>query len=187
VTPARFDMPDEAEFAAYYADWIAEAPQGDLIVVLERQGLEVEALLGDPALDGDFTYAPGKWSLKEVVCHMADLERIFACRVLWIARGDQTPLPGYDGNQWMPLSGAGSRTLADLVVEFHWTRSATLSLLRYLPPEAPARRGTAGGYPVTVRALAWMIAGHAAHHLRVIRERYGVAGSDRPSLTARTR
>jgi hypothetical protein len=109
-----------------------------------------------------------------VVVHLTDVERIMAYRALRTARGDATPLPGFDENTYVPLSGAEAQPLTTLVGDWEDVRRATLSLYRRLPADAWTRRGTASGFPVTVRALAWIIAGHERHHLGVLAERYGL-------------
>ncbi len=173
MTAPRYDRPDPSEFADFYADYIALVPDGDVVHTLERQADELAGLLGRlPDARGDFAYAPGKWTLKEVVGHITDAERVFSYRALRIARADPTPLPGFDEKKWVPNSGALARTLADLVGEFKAVRAATVALFRHLPPDAPLRRGTANNREVSVRALAWIAAGHALHHQRLIRERY---------------
>ena len=121
---------------------------------------------------GDFAYAPGKWTIKEVLGHMGDAERVFAYRALTFARGESVPLPGFDEQAWTPASGARDRTVADLVDELAAVRRATLALLSHLPSTAPLCRGIANGREISVRALAWIIAGHERHHLRILRERY---------------
>src|ERR1041385_2100780 len=169
----RYDRPGPGEYAAFYAGYIARVPDGDLLLMLSEQGRESAALFrGVPAPRGDFAYAPGKWTLKEVIGHVADAERGFAYRALRIPPRAQTPPPSFDERAWVPQSGAGSRTLADLTEELGDVRRATLSLLTHLPADAPLRRGTASGWEVSVRALAWIIAGHERHHLGIIRERY---------------
>jgi hypothetical protein len=173
MSTPRYDRPEASEYAAFYAGYIAKLPGGDLLRTLEQQEKDTAALLGAvPQAKGDFAYAPGKWTLKEVVCHIADSERVFAYRLLRIARGDQTPLPGFDEQSWVPNAGCAERTLADLVAELRVVRAGTLALLRHLPAEAATRRGTANNVEVSVRALAWIIAGHERHHLALIRERY---------------
>lgn len=165
--------PTAGEYAPYYAGYVANVPDGDLLGILEHQ-LD-DALVQISAIGedhGDHVYAEGKWSIKQVILHVIDAERIFAYRALRIARGDETPLPGFEENAFAANSMAEARTLGDLVEEFGHVRCATLALLRPLTAEAGARRGTASGYPVSVRALAWILAGHAAHHLRILRERY---------------
>ncbi|HYE58379.1 MAG TPA: DinB family protein, partial [Rhodothermales bacterium] len=146
--------------------------------VLERQATELDALLR--SLDEErarHRYAPGKWSVKEVLGHVTDAERIFAYRLLCIARGDQTSFPGFDENAYVPNSGADDRSMDDLLDEFAAVRRATLALLRGLPDAAMTRIGTANGQLVSVRALPFILAGHAQHHLNVLRERYGVGAS----------
>jgi hypothetical protein len=122
----------------------------------------------------DFAYAPGKWSVKEVIGHMGDVERVMAYRALRFARNDATPLPGFDENTYVPAAIFGRRNIDDLVDELEVIREATTQLLRHLDEAALARRGVANGAEVSVRALAYIIAGHERHHLRVLRERYGV-------------
>lgn len=151
---ARYDRPDASEHAPYYAGYIARVPDGDLLKTLEQQDEETMALLsGVPESKAGLAYAPGKWSLKEVIGHLADAERVFAYRALRLARGDQTPLAGFDEKAWVPNAGCAGRTLADLLGELRAVRAATLALLRHLPKEAATRRGTANGAEVTVRAL----------------------------------
>lgn len=169
----RYDRPDPTEYAPFYEGYISAVPDGDLLNLLQQQiedTLRTVAHL--PESRGSFAYAPGKWSIKEVLGHMADAERVFAYRALRFARGDATPLAGFDEQAWTPRSGAGERTLADLSAELGAVRGATLALLRHLPAQAPLRRGQANDREVSVRALAWIIAGHERHHLRILRERY---------------
>jgi hypothetical protein len=118
------------------------------------------------------TYASGKWTLKEVVGHLSDDERIFAYRALTIARGDPTPLPGFDEKTYVGAAGFETRALADLLAEYRSVRDATITLLRGLPAEAWLRRGIVNEYEASVRGLAFHIAGHELHHLRILRERY---------------
>jgi hypothetical protein len=164
------------EYGPPYARYIARIPAGsDLLALLERQGTEIqERLRSVPESRGGFRYAPGKWSVKEIVVHLADTERIMAYRALRIGRGDATPLPGFDEEAYAPLSGADAHPLEALVDEWADVRRATLSLFRHLPAEAWTRRGSASGFPATVRALAGIIAGHERHHLATLEERYGL-------------
>ncbi|MFN2315185.1 MAG: DinB family protein [Gemmatimonadales bacterium] len=168
-----FPRPGDDEYAPFYAGYISGVPDGDLLETLTHQLDEMLVLCGSLVeAQGDLAYAEGKWTIKEVIGHMNDAERIFAYRALRIARGDATPLPGFDENAYTPESGAAGRTLADLAEEFATVRRATLSLLASLTPDAAARRGTASNQPASARAIAWTIAGHAGHHLRILRERY---------------
>ncbi len=168
--PAR---PASDEYAPYYEKYVSLVPDADLVETLERQGAETLALLrGLTEEQGAHRYAPDKWSVKQLVGHVSDGERLFAYRALAIGRGDRAPLPGMDQDVWMAGVDFDARTLASLADEFAAVRAATLHLLRHLSPEAWSRRGTASENEVTVRALAYIIAGHEAHHLRILRERY---------------
>jgi len=117
-------------------------------------------------------YAPGKWSLKESIVHMSDTERVFAYRAMRVARGDATPLPGFEQDDYVPESRSNRRTLPDVLAEFSAVRAASTALINSLDDDALEKGGTASGKPVTVRALCWMIAGHVAHHLGITRDRY---------------
>ena len=167
--------PGADEYAPFYAEYVASVPDGDVLRVLAAQGDGFLGLLKDIGEEkAASAYAAGKWTIKEVVLHMADAERIFGYRILRIARGDATPLAAFDENLYAPASGANSRPLDTLLGEFAAVRGATLALLRWMPEEAWPRRGVASGKIVSVRALAWITAGHAMHHQRVLRERYAV-------------
>lgn len=173
MNPPRYDRPESSEYAPYYGTYIGKVPDGDLLRGLEAQSEATMGLLsGVPEAKGGFAYAPGKWTLKEVIGHVTDAERVFSYRALRIARGDTIPLPGFDQDPWVPNSGANARTLADLLGELRVVRASTLALLRHLPPESVTRMGTASDKPISVRALAWIIAGHERHHLGIVRERY---------------
>ena len=171
LTTAR---PSTDEYAPAFADYVAEIGDGeDIVATLAGQLEQVVARLGAvPAARGDYRYAPGKWSLKEVIGHLADTERVFAYRALSIARGDPAPLPAFDDQAWVAEMGAGDRTLADIMEEFGIVRQATLAFFRHLPEPAWTRRGIANGHSASVRAMAWIVAGHARHHLEVVEARY---------------
>ncbi|HEX8283985.1 MAG TPA: DinB family protein [Pyrinomonadaceae bacterium] len=166
--------PEADEYASYYERYVSKVPAGaDLIETLERQAAETLALLrGLDEEQAAHRYGPDKWSVKQVVGHMSDGERLFSYRALSIARGDSAALPGMEQEVWMDGADFDARTLSDLLDEFAAVRASTLHLLRHLSPEAWARRGTASDNEVTVRALAYIIAGHEAHHVGVLRERY---------------
>jgi hypothetical protein len=172
--PVTTRRPAADEFAPYYASYIALVPEGDLLATLRAQADTYRALFADvPDERRSLRYAPGKWSLAESLLHVTDTERVFAYRALRIARGDATtPLPGFDQDAWVPASMADARSLADLVDEFVAVRQATLALLTGLPDAAWDRRGIASNATVSVRALAFMIAGHAAHHAQLFRDHY---------------
>jgi len=165
--------PESNEYASYYEKYVSLVPDADLVETLERQGAETLALLrGLSEEQGAHRYEPGKWSVKQLVGHVSDGERIFSYRALAFARGDGQALPGMEQEEWMAGVDFDARTLSDLADEFAAVRAATLHLLRNLSPEAWSRRGTASDNEITVRALAYIIAGHEAHHVRILRERY---------------
>ena len=170
---ARALPPAADEYAAPFAGYVARVPSGDIVTTIRSQLPATLSLLRtiEPArtVTG---YAPGKWSIRDIVQHMADTERVMSYRALRIARGDLTPLPGFDENAYAPAAGAGARSMESLLAELETVRAATVALMDGLPGEAWERRGTASENPVTVRALAWIIAGHERHHVAIIRERY---------------
>ena len=173
MMPRLAERPAESEFAPYYARYIEQVPDGDVVSSLEAGiGEMLSALRAVPESRASYRYAPDKWTLAEMLVHVADTERVMAYRLLRIARADETPLPGFEQNDWVPTSGAARRTLASITTELEAVRAATLALLRGLPPEAWERRGTASGFVFSARALAWVIAGHERHHLKLLRERY---------------
>ena len=169
--------PAAAEFNPYYGRYIDLVPEGDIVEVLAGQIAETLRLLA-PLTEAQalHRYAAGKWSVKEVVGHVADAERIFAYRALRIARGDATPLASFDENAYVPAGRFDARPLASIVAELSAARAATVALGRGLDAEAAAGRGVASGHPVTPRALFYIIAGHELHHRAILKERYGVGG-----------
>ena len=166
--------PGAGEYAAAFAHYVARiADDEDIVAVLASQLDQFLASLhGIPEFRGDYRYAPGKWSLKEVIGHLSDTERVFAYRALRIGRGDTTPLPSFDDQAYVAEVRAGERTVADLAAEWGHVRRATLALFAHLPGAAWQRRGTASDQPISVRALAYIIAGHVRHHVEVLEARY---------------
>jgi hypothetical protein len=165
--------PDPTEHAEFYANYIAKVPGTDVLSVLEAQGLQMLQLFsGRSERDGNFQYAPGKWTVKEVLGHVTDTERIFSYRALRIARGDRTPLPGFEQDDYARDGAFGERTLADLAEEFGAVRSASIALFRSFREGVWERRGVANQKEVTVRALAFITAGHQMHHRIILEERY---------------
>jgi uncharacterized damage-inducible protein DinB len=165
--------PESGEYAPFYQNYIALVPAGDLFSILDAQPREWKSLLGGLSeAQAEFRYDPGKWSIKEVVGHVADTERIFTYRVLRIARGDQTPLPGFEQDDYVKEGNFSTRKLADLLDEFSAVRNSTLALLRSLNQQAWTRRGNANQKEVTVRALGFIIAGHERHHRLILEQRY---------------
>jgi hypothetical protein len=166
--------PEVGEYAPSFADYVDRiAEDEDVVAVLVTQLDQVLAHLGRiPEARGDYRYAPDKWSIKEIVGHLCDTERVFAYRALRIGRGDTTPLPSFDDQAYVAEVRAGDRTLADLATEWGDVRRATIALFGHLPADAWHRLGTASDQPISVRALAYIIAGHVRHHLQVLEERY---------------
>jgi hypothetical protein len=167
--------PGADEYAASFADYVTRiGDDEDIVAALASQLDEVLARLDRiPEARGDYRYAPQKWSIKEMIGHLSDTERVFAYRALRIGRGDTTPLPSFDDQAYVAEVRAGDRTLADLAAEWGDVRRATIALFRNLPTEAWHRRGTASDRPISVRALAYIIVGHVRHHLVVLEARYG--------------
>ncbi len=169
--------PEPDEIPSPYVGYIKRVPELDPVMVCAEQIEETTTLLrGLSETQAMYRYERGKWSIKEVVGHLADVERIMAYRALRIARGDATPLPSFDENAYVPVANFDDRSLADLVGELRTARAATLALLRTFDSDAWRRRGTASGKPVSVRALGFMIPGHERHHVEILRTRYGVGG-----------
>jgi DinB family protein len=167
-------LADRTEAAEYYFTYIDKVPRDkDVRRVLEDQlGETVQLLSGISEDKSHYRYAPEKWSIREVVGHLSDCERLFVFRAMWFARGFDSPLPSFDQN--VAIVGARSEdySLKELVEEFRAVRGSTLHFFRNLPDEAWTRRGIASGNPFTVRALAHIAAGHVAHHVGILRERY---------------
>ena len=167
-------LADRTEAAEYYFTYIDQVPKGqDIRRILDAQlGETLEVLGGISEQESLYRYAPDKWSIRQLVGHINDSERVFTFRALWFARGFDSPLPSFD--QDVAIAGArfDDRALSDHVDEFRVIRTATLHLFRNLPDDAWAKRGIASGKEFTVRALAYITAGHAAHHMRILRERY---------------
>ena len=168
--------PDSSEYAPYYGRYISLVRGNDVLAALEEQSPETLAVLsGLSDEQGDYRYAPDKWSIKEIVGHLADSERILSCRALRFARNDRTPLPGFEQDDYVRYSGSADASLADLMEEFTCVRRATIALFQKLSPEAWMRRGIANDNEISVRALAYAIAGHELHHRQVLRDKYLIA------------
>jgi len=173
MTTLTIERPKTDEHSAYFSRYIDRVPEGNLIGLLESQFSDTLALLQRVPRDReDFAYADGKWTVKEVVGHIADTERVFAYRALWFARNDPTELPSFDENAWVANASFGQQRLADLIDDLSAVRQATIRLARSLNAEELVRRGVASGNPVSVRALFYIIAGHERHHVALFRERY---------------
>jgi hypothetical protein len=165
--------PAPTEYDRYYATYIDPVANEDVLGQLEAQAQATPRFLATiPESRASFRYAPGKWSIRDIIGHLADSERIFAYRALRIARHDKTPLPSFDENDYANVAGFDRRSLADVSAEFASVRAGTLTLFRSMDAETLALTGTAGGKPISVRALAFIILGHERHHLKVIKAKY---------------
>ena len=162
--------PEESEYTPFASGYVNGVEGAGLVPALTSQLNDFVTLAA--SLDGSYRYASGKWTVNELVGHVNDTERIFAYRTLCVGRGDQTPFPGFEQDDYIAGADFNTRTLADLVEEFRLIRESSLCLVRQMPDRAWLRRGTVAGYSVTVRGLAWTLAGHERHHYRILREKY---------------
>jgi hypothetical protein len=173
MTKTNIGRPDATEYNPYYGKYISLVANSDILALLSQQLDETLALLGSiPESQANFRYAPDKWSIKELVGHVIDAERIFSYRALRFARNDQTPIEGFEQDDYIRNASFDDYTLNDLASEFAHVRRASLSLFKHLDEEAWQRRGTASDNEISVRALAYIIAGHELHHMEILRSRY---------------
>jgi hypothetical protein len=165
--------PKPDEYAPYYEKYVSLVTADDIMSALDRQGPETAALLAArKEAERDFRHAPGKWSVKEALGHLVDTERVFSYRALRIARNDQTPMEGFEQDDYVRFGPFSQCSRAALIEEFTSVRKATLSLFRGLDEAAWMRRGVANKNEVSVRALAYITAGHELHHRKIFQERY---------------
>ena len=170
------ERPTETEYAAIYRGYVALVPETDIVGVLETQAEEIRRLLATVSPEKEtYRYAEGKWSIRQVLGHLVDAERVFGYRAFCFSRGEQAPLPSFDENRYVDAARSDSVPLRELVEELALVRQGNLVALRRLDAREWAQVGTASGKPVSVRALAWIMAGHPRHHLQILRERYGVS------------
>jgi hypothetical protein len=175
MTALTIARPAAGEYNPYYQKYVDLVPDHDLLETLQRQGGETVTLLRGVSEEKSATgYAPGKWTIREVVGHLTDAERVFTYRALSFARGDAHALPSFDENAWAATSNAKHRPLEDHIDDFIAVRASTLALFRGFTPTEFERGGVASANRVTVRALAWITAGHERHHVGVLRDRYGI-------------
>ncbi len=174
MSPPGFEeRPLPGEYASYYEGYVSRVPAGDVLVHLRSQHHETLSLLSSlPEEKANFAYAPGKWTIKQVAGHITDTERVWVYRALRFARNDRTGLPGFDENLFASEGGFPSRPLNQILEEFRLVREATVAFFSGLPPEHLRRGGEANDQYVTVRALAYIIAGHELHHRAIVQERY---------------
>ncbi|HKN25277.1 MAG TPA: DinB family protein [Candidatus Acidoferrum sp.] len=165
--------PQQGDYALYYENYVALVPSGDFLEILQNQRRELIEMLSPLSEEqAEFRYASGKWSIKEVIGHITDAERIFSYRLLRIARGDQTPLASFEQDGYIANGNFSARKLSDLLEEFSAVREATICLTRSLDHDAWLRRGTASQKEVSALALAFIIAGHERHHRLILEKRY---------------
>jgi hypothetical protein len=165
--------PDRTEAAAYYFTYIDQVPEGEICELLAAQGKDTLDLLSLISEERSrHRYAPGKWSIRDLVNHLSDVERLCVFRALWFARGFDSALPSFDQTIAAAAAGADERSWESVVEEFRAVRAATVAFFRSLPADAWTRRGIASDNPFTVRALAYLAAGHAIHHTKILRQRY---------------
>jgi hypothetical protein len=170
-----YERPEKEEYASFYEGYIGLVPKGNVIEILEQQADKVSTAIRSLTEEqGNYRYSEGKWSVKEVFGHLIDNERIMSTRLLRIARGDSTPLPGYDQDVFMDDHPFEAYSIDDLAEEYAAVRHSTIVMLRRLSPETWLRKGIVNNYTASARSIACVIAGHELHHLSVLRDRYEV-------------
>lgn len=175
MTPTSPGRPQAGEYPPYYDTYIAKVQGDDPVAAVEALTPRTRRLFESiPADKADYRYAEGKWTVRDVIGHIVDAERVFAFRALWFARGDTNPLPGFDENAWVPAARFEGVSLADIIESWRAQRAATIAMLKTFGPDTWPRTGTANGKVMSVRSLAFTIAGHEIHHVGVLGERYGV-------------
>jgi uncharacterized damage-inducible protein DinB len=175
MTTSSRSRPEASEYAPFYHGYVTSVPEGDVVELLRSGGIELlDSIRRIPEERAGHRYGPEKWSIRQVIGHLIDAERIFTYRALRVGRGDRTPLASFDENAYVRTAGSEARTLADLARELDVVRQASVLLFESLPDEAWSRSGVASDREVSLRALAYITAGHSRHHLRILRERYGV-------------
>lgn len=173
MTTVSIQRPEPGEYAEWYSGYVTEVPETDIVAALETQIREFRAVFDAiPASRADHRYAPGKWSIRELAGHLNDGERVFAYRALCFSRGDATPLPGFDENEYVAAAPFGHMPLPDLVAQFEHQRRSNVLLFRGLGPEGWLRSGVANENSMSVRAVAYVLVGHVRHHLGVLQARY---------------
>lgn len=173
MTNATNQRPDASEYAAYYAGYVSLVTESNILEVLRDQSDEVKAFFSDiPEERAGFRYSPEKWSIREAAGHVTDAERVFSFRAFTFARRDTVALPSFEQEGYVRHAFFDERPLAKIIAEFEALRSANILLLEHLNGEAWTCSGIVNGNPISVRALAYIMAGHVRHHLKVLKERY---------------
>ena len=165
--------PNPADYNSYYETYIKEIEGDDILKILNEQNKKTQEVLNSfSEHKGNYRYADGKWTVKEVVGHLLDTERVFAYRALCVARGEKKSLPGFEQDDYVKDGNFNSRNLSDLNYEFRLLRESNLLLFRSFSEDMLNKRGTANSSAITVRAILWIIAGHEKHHVKILMERY---------------
>ena len=173
MSQSAIGRPDVSEFAEYYTGYIGKVPGVDIMSVLQAQMESTAALIrGIDDAKGGFRYAPEKWTIKELIGHIIDTERVFAYRALVFSRNDATPLPGFDQEPWAKNANHANVPMSELAAEFQSVRQASIHLFRHLAADDWMRQGIGNNKKMTTRAAAYIIAGHTQHHLDILKERY---------------
>jgi hypothetical protein len=173
MSAIQISRPRPGEYSAYFDRYLGLLPDGDALGILRTQVEATSALLlALPPQRGEHRYAPGKWSVKEVIGHVIDTERVFSYRALRFSRNDATPLHGFEQDEYVAHGRFDARTVQDLVGELRAVRAASITLFEGMSVEMLSRRGVASGAELTVRAVPWIVAGHERHHIAILRERY---------------
>ena len=167
--------PDQSEFAPFYAGYIGKVPDSGPLPLMKEQIGQLEKLRALPEDKANHRYDAGKWTVKELIGHVADAERVFSYRLTRIARGDKTPLSGFDENAWAKTAPHRKRPMAEVVDEMIAIRRSTLALMESLDDTTISNVGLANNNSVSARAICWIMAGHTKHHLDILTERYGVS------------
>ena len=167
------NRPETSEFAPYYNTYVSLIEGDNVLSVLDAQSAELRAIFLDmPEEKGTFAYESGKWTIKELLSHIIDGERIFAYRILRVSRGDTTPIEGFEQDDYIATSNANNRTFADMLDEFELNRRGNILMVKNIDDEASKLMGTASSVPVSARALTYIMAGHVTHHLTIFKNRY---------------
>ena len=167
------ERPVSSEYEAYYHQYVSKVPQGDVLELMETRMRDTASLLAGIGADkAGYRYAPGKWSIKQVVGHLVDVERLFGYRAMAFARNDKTRLPSFEQNEYVEHADFDNRPLSDIAGEFECIRRSTVALFRSFDPDVLMRTGVASGFSFTVGSVAFIIAGHEIHHMGVLQERY---------------
>ena len=169
----KYRRPEEGEYLPYYQGYVDQTSSKDFLQELKNAQPKTVAFLRKlPAEKWDYRYAPEKWTIKEVIVHLMDTERVFAYRAMRVARNDKTPLPGFDENEYVPNSDAKNRTPESIIEEYQALRTSSIHLFQHFSKEQLDRLGMASGYPISTLALGFIMAGHELHHIKIIKERY---------------